>query len=907
MNARRLILSGFAAVFGVLVCVGAPALAGAAQAPVVEEAFVTGVASTSATLHATVNPQGGETSYAFEYAKAGGSFAAVAEPEGHGSIVEGTSGVSLEVHVQQGLEPNTAYQFRIVVGNSAQVGVAGEVVSFTTQSAGGEFVLPDGRQYEMVTPPQKHGALFSSVDGVVGENEGSEGVIQPSVDGDAIALEATAPSESEPQGYSVPSVSVLATRGPSGWSSQVIEAPHAEGTGIAGNQINVYKGFSADLSRGVLQPRGAFDPLLSGEASESTAFLRTDFLNGNVDERCQSSCYTPLVTHPGDDTADPFQPFGGANAQGECTVGACGPFDVAGTPDFSHVLLSSNVPLTSVKAEGNNVYEWSAGQLQLVSILPGGSEGAGLLVAGTTEDRHVGARNAISADGSRVILEGGGLYLRDLAREETVQLDLPEPGCKSCVVSGGGEYMAASSDDSRIFFLDANPLTSEHSEGDQDLYEYDVDAPLGKRLTDLSVDQNKGEGANVRVVLNVSEDGSYVYFIAGGRLTLGAPATNCPTEPGAGSCDLYVRHDGTTAFIAELSDEDRDFWEYSIDGLQGMRARVSPDGRWLAFMSDRDLVGYDTADANSGRPDEEVYLYHAPEDLASQAGALVCASCDPTGARPVGHEHYGGFGVASLVPGWVETRQYGNNIEPYQPRYLSDSGRLFLETLDALVPQDTNGALDVYEYEPEGVPAGERSCSAGSVSGSEVFESARSAEVAGRLVQSGAGCVALVSAGTSPDPSSFLGASEGGGEGELGEPGGEGGGNVFLLTTSKLAPQDFDDAPDVYDAHECTGASPCIVPPAVLPPACDTEASCRLAPLPQPAIFGAPASATFSGQGNVRPVGGGEPAPVRVVKTVQCRRGFVRRHGKCARVGARRRAKRAKRARRAGNQRRARS
>jgi len=39
--------------------------------------------------------------------------------------------------------------------------------------------------------------------------------------------------------------------------------------------------------------------------------------------------------------------------------------------------------------------------------------------------------------------------------------------------------------------------------------------------------------------------------------------------------------------------------------------------------------------------------------------------------------------------------------------------------------------------------------------------------------------------------------------------------------------------------------------PAGHPPPCVTEASCKAAPTPQPSIFGLPASATFSGAGNL--------------------------------------------------------
>ena len=48
-------------------------------------------------------------------------------------------------------------------------------------------------------------------------------------------------------------------------------------------------------------------------------------------------------------------------------------------------------------------------------------------------------------------------------------------------------------------------------------------------------------------------------------------------------------------------------------------SEVSPDGRYLAFMSDRSLTGYDNVDAVSGMRNEEAFLYDAV------TGKLVCA------------------------------------------------------------------------------------------------------------------------------------------------------------------------------------------------------------------------------------------------------------------------------------------
>ena len=228
-------------------------------------------------------------------------------------------------------------------------------------------------------------------------------------------------------------------------------------------------------------------------------------------------------------------------------------------------------------------------------------------------------------------------------------------------------------------------------------------------------------------------------------------------------------------------------------------------------------------------------------------------------------------------------RRIGVAAALYQSRFLSDSGRLFFDSRDGFVPKDVNGQEDVYEFEPEGVPESapeSARCRPAAASGSEVFKPERSAEVEGRSVEEGAGCVGLISSGASAQESAFLDASETGGD-------------VFFLTTAKLAAQDFDDAYDVYDAQECTTLAPCLPAPTAAPPACATEASCKPAPSPQPSLYGLPASATFSSAGNlVSPPPPGKPAVKQ--KTVKCKKGFVKnRKGKCVRKKSKKRAKRA--------------
>jgi hypothetical protein len=197
--------------------------------------------------------------------------------------------------------------------------------------------------------------------------------------------------------------------------------------------------------------------------------------------------------------------------------------------------------------------------------------------------------------------------------------------------------------------------------------------------------------------------------------------------------------------------------------------------------------------------------------------------------------------LAGYIPGWTPVNQFE---ALYQSRYLSNSGRLFFDSNDALVREDVDGAEDVYEYEPMGMGGCD---GAGASSGSVAFKPAHTVEVEGGQGEEPAGCVGLISSGTSSEESTFLDASESGAD-------------VFFLTAAKLVPQDYDTSLDVYDAHECTVQSPCVSPPPEASPACTTPEACRAPSEPQPAIFGAPPSQTFSGAGNA------SPAPAASVK-----------------------------------------
>jgi DNA-binding beta-propeller fold protein YncE len=835
-------------------------------APRIESESVSDVTATGVTLGAEINPRSepGEppTSYRIEYGLCGTLAQCKDSPYASSvPVPEGELPPDFEVHsVSQhvaGLQPHAAYHFHVLATNSRPGAAEGPERMFTTQSAG-TFALPDGRAWEMVSPADKHGALLQPIT--------EQGLTQAAASGNAIAYLASAPTEAEPQGNSN-FVQVFSARGPTGWASRDIAAPHTEATGLSLGLGEEYSFFSSDLSLGVLQPVGSFNPELSPAASEQTAYLRRNYPAGHVDEPCSPltmSCYSPLTTGcpPAGEACNgtvaehanvpPGTVFGVDQLTGqECPPHPkCGPEFVGASADLAHAVLQSRVPLAEPHTNAREaLYEWAAGEdLKLVSVLPDHEPASGRAHLGSENGgREQVARHAVSEDGSRVVWseviphpETPGeehLYLRDMTRGQTVLLDAVHGG----TAEGPAEpaFQIASSDGSKVFFTDQQHLTPDAGAQSErpDLYECELLETAGElecRLTDLTPSHG-GEAADVQgTVLGASEDGSFQYFVANGVLAPGAAPRDCHGARGSafeGTCNLYVRHDGTTSLIAVLSG--KDFPDFaSGNQLSGLTARVSPDGHWLAFMSQLPLTGYDNRDAASGHRDQEVYLFDASRP-ASEGHPDVpdnptCVSCNPTGARPHGIEYshlnnqaVGGDRVwesatwlAANVPGWTP---YRLGAALYQSRYLSDSGRLFFNSSDALSPLDTNGNEDVYEYEPAGVG----SCS----------------EARATFSEASGGCIDTISSGTSTGESAFLDASESGDD-------------VFFLTAGKLAPQDFDTSLDIYDAHVCSAAGPCPPPPPPPAPACNGDACQSPGTAPEDPT---PGSLTYQGPGNISP------------------------------------------------------
>jgi len=793
--------------------------------PRIDTMSVTAVAADGAVLHAELNPGSAETTYSFEYGVADCAVSSCASvPLGGGTIGAGYKVVEVSQSIT-GLQANTTYHYRFVAENEhgEEVGAAAGDHVFTTQSGTLDFSQSDARAWELVSPPNKGSGVLSST---------TVGLIQAARDQSGLVYLSKNPVVADAGGSRSPEISTtLARRGSDGWVSEDITPPNQTVVPLIAGFQGAYRLFDPNLTRAVLEPMGSAP--LSPHASERTSYLR---------ENSEPPIYTPLVTSK-EGVSNVFEgaKFGGLERSAPVLqiVGA--------TDSLEHVVLGSAAALGAPSDPSPSLYHWGGGKLHPVNVLPA-LEGGTMIPSELIGSGAGSVRNAISQDGSRVFWSTGtyasvtALYLRDVAAEETGRLDVKQPGA-----SGAGVvrpiFQGASPDGTVAYFTDSQQLTPGASSSGSDLYRCEIapeSTPPGcATLTDISAPlPESGESSEVQGILSgLSEDGSSLYFVAKGVLD---------TEPNkrgdsavAEEPNLYRWSEAEgTRFVATLAPEDSRDWGVSA-GQPGVTFRLSaassPSGRYLGFMSERSLTGFDNRDVTSGNRTQQTYRY----DAASEE--LVCVSCNATGAKPEGFRGtnyveriplidpqslWQGRWLAADFPQAPTARLVGFSL--YQPRFVLDNGRVLFNAYDGLVPVDANKQWDAYQYESFGV---------GDCSGS-------AADAATTLV--GGGCVSLISSGTAEEEAALLDASASGDD-------------VYFFSGARLAGNDTDEEIDIYDAR--VDGVPVVVPPASQ---CDGE-SCREAVVPPP-DQSVPASAAFSGHGNVRPANKRCPKAKRKVR-----------------------------------------
>lgn len=625
------------------------------QRPAIEGLTSSELTSTEATLEAEINPHGLATTYRFEYGTSINYGQATPAPEG--ALAAANSPQAARVRIT-GLQPNVTYHYRLVASSAIGDSMSAdhtfnfappECPNATVRQQTGAAYLPDCRAYELVSPPNAGGIQMLAGVGLGRANglQGYDYVSPNSGDASSPARFGFFAAFGQLPGTNPPNVfqdEYVSTRTLSGW-------------------VTTYPGLTADKF------------LLSGNA-------RCDLgLNECIVYHLHDPFFTDS-TDVGSNAPYLFSVDGSLIGRLPTNAGAIqNGTNFDGTtlmsPDFGHLAFSSrNVAFASggKVAKPGAPYPGSAYDndikaetVSVISKAPGGADITREAANATDEFEYI-LFPAISTDGSHILMSTATTRrchvnpaIEDCSPTGPgpVHLYMRVNDSVSYDVSGGYDvhFVGMTPDGSKVFFTTAAQVTSDDHDTSVDLY-------MWSQATDSIVRISAGEGevgnsdscqatwtakCDVSAVEtgvptdNQISDSGDIYFYSPESLT-GEKVNN--------QRNLYVYRGGQVHYVATLAPDS-----------PVTRIQVSPDGAHAGLLTASSLTSYDTAGH------QEMYSYEPG------SGDLICVSCRPDGDPPA-----------------TDVAASGNG------RFMSDDGRLFFSTGDPLVPQDTDGLRDVYEY-----------------------------------------------------------------------------------------------------------------------------------------------------------------------------------------------------------------
>jgi hypothetical protein len=638
----------------------------AASAPAISGVTPSDVAETSATLSALINPGGYQTNYRFEYGRS--SDYGSSEPQGGGTI-EGTDPQPVSVHLS-GLEPGVEYHFRVVATNTWGTEASDDATftffpsncpnAYTRQLTRAAY-LPDCRAYELVSPRNAGGIELYPGDLTVdyifyiflanrypylptkAQNLGT--ATSPgrfTFLGLSGALPGTNPPNSLIDTYT-------ATRTGNGWVSHYWGLQGNESIGAGGAECNEQMDVCIDYR--VPEILLETDPNFKGSAA-------------------------PYVWDWEGNSLGRWPTNLGVVKNGEEFIG-----DDKPSPNFRHYVFSSNnVKFTTdgVLKQPGSTYDNDIEEATVtkVSVLPGGGNiPAGV---GSGEGEEFMRIPAVSRDGSHILMtthaEGDpatvNLYMRV---DDAVSYAIAEG-------KFGIHLIGMTEDGSKVLFASRDRVTADDTDASEDIFQWEE---ATNEITRISQGNGAGDtnscqppeplflcpAAPLKTERPDSDDAiasrsGDVYFISPEQLD--------PNSPGVlNEKNLYVYRHGAVKYVATLDPKT------TIDRIQ-----ISPDGSHVAFLTAARLTSYD----NEGW--REMYTYN-PEN-----GVVRCVSCIPDGRPPQilrpPEDPFSGQNGRQNPSKDVMASQSG--------RFMSDDGRTAFATSDALVENDTNGLVDVYEF-----------------------------------------------------------------------------------------------------------------------------------------------------------------------------------------------------------------
>ena len=636
--------------------------------PVIVGASSSGLTATTADLHAVINPRGADTTYRFEYGPtpAYGSSAPIPD----GAITASTSNKTVSVHLE-GLTKGLVYHFRVVASNATgEVASPDQVFNFYPEPCPNDTVrqqtsadgLPDCRAYELVTPENAGNAVL------YGANVPFSPLATSPSRAAFVAAFGVVPGavgSSNVQGDMY-----VATRTTSGWVSKKVGLPVTQAY-ISGGPPWLTAGSSPDkwyldvetnssMSKIVMWNDGYFPGTYTLEqegVESSNAPYLFDSNSGAVVDRWP----TNVGAIPGG------QSFKGMTISSE---------------DLSHFVFKSSVAFLPGASPGS-LYDNDTGKetLSVVSL--------------NEENNPINAAPVeLSRDGSHILMTVGGARTRYLPTSGPGELFMRVNDEKTYDIAKGQavQFVGMTPDGSTVYFTTSQDLTEDSSDTDSstDLYQWSETSSAPNHLKLISIGNNgiAGNGdscgaswttnCNVVPIFTTTNGGGYASAFAGlggspysdsaladnGDIFFLSPEQLIGDNGVTGMENLYYYHEGKLQFVTALEPGTPSCTPPgTCSNTSVARIEVSPDGSHMAFLSSSRVTAYDNAGFS------EMYTYDP------STGQVACASCLSEGVAPA-----------------------SNVSASHNGLFMTDDGRAFFETTDAVVPADTNQVADVYEF-----------------------------------------------------------------------------------------------------------------------------------------------------------------------------------------------------------------
>jgi hypothetical protein len=542
--------------------------------------------------------------------------------------------------------------------------------------------LPDGRVYEEVSPPDKHGYQAGAAARAPYEPHKVNILFSvASPDGNAVAFGSSGPAgETDSSGLNENFVAEYTTHGWTSRSSTARGLGQNENLSLFAEEAN-WREYSPDLKHLAYETEAA-------AVEGAPAHGPTNFYLLGANPLEQPTWLLRSVASPSLEGQFPYP-----NTE---LVGM--------TPNASVVYIAYEGRLLPQDASrsGWGLYESRNGTLTEAGVLPDGSvPSSGALPPATAtrvetpsyytaeigENNPASLDNQVSEDGRRLLfVSAGELYVHKIEADESERSVLVSASQLQGHVGGAAPdgvvlfenptrkavaqlfedathepairwtksnptYAYASPDGSHVFFQSRDQLTSAAPSGiEPKTYDFDTDTGLLEYLP----------GVELGGIVTAAKDGTSFVFVNGASSP--RELDRWSAGPNGGSVSQIVQLPGS--------------------GFVGPGRLVSDDSA-LVFQASYPIAGFN----NGGF--EQVY------DYDTKTNELSCVSCPPKGVNPSGDAY---LSAIDQYEDPFQQEKFGRVVNDTRG-VSSDGQQIFFASPDPLVGRDTNGDFDTYEWE----------------------------------------------------------------------------------------------------------------------------------------------------------------------------------------------------------------